>query len=163
MSQRSAQMRAPLATSGAPRADAMSPDGAEFNRARRYVRTINTACRCSGTLGEGALPRRAFITINRHQAAQFLTLASFCRETPEFELGRVISSIKPGRTDVRCPAFGRYLDAIFIAISWSVSWAHVGCNDLWRALPAKNEGRRGIVRLLFVCAMSGPSAGLQSS
>jgi tetratricopeptide (TPR) repeat protein len=27
-------------------------------------------------------------------------LASFCRETPEFVLGRVISPIKPGRTDV---------------------------------------------------------------
>jgi hypothetical protein len=27
-------------------------------------------------------------------------LASFCRETPAFVLGRVISPIKPGRTDV---------------------------------------------------------------
>jgi hypothetical protein len=30
----------------------------------------------------------------------FISLASFCRETPAFVLGRVISPIKPGQTDV---------------------------------------------------------------
>src|SRR5450631_4697150 len=51
-------------------------------------------------------------------------LASFCRETPAFLLGRVSYPIKPGQTDGGSRHSPGYFDAIFDAISRSAGQDH---------------------------------------
>jgi hypothetical protein len=56
--------------------------------------------------------------------------------------------------------FGRDFDPDFVKRQLDAWWLQRPCS---RSPPAKNEVRWDIVRRLFVCAMTGPSTGLQSS
>src|ERR1700694_2017750 len=103
---------------------------------------------------------RTLLKINRQNGVK--SLASFCRETPEFMLTRVSSPIKLGTTDDRCRILPGVLTRFLLRFHEApVGWRG-GYNDLRQSLPQAKD-RRDIVRRVFVCAMSGASLALQSS
>ena len=76
------------------------------------------------------------------------SLASFCRETPEFMLACVSSPIKLGTTDDRCRVSPSVLTRFLSRFHELPRWTARGRNDLRRSLPrAKDRESQAAFRL----------------